>query len=60
MLTRAEKGEFMYRDQNDQAEVDAQLLAVNISDDELERAAAADCGQFVNTAFCTQWWVCPV
>ena len=36
------------------AQADAQLSAVNISDDELERAAASDRPQAVNTAFCTQ------
>ena len=41
------------------AEADAQFLTVEVSDDELERTAASDQRQVVNTAFCTQWWICP-
>jgi len=44
----------MHCDVSEYAEADARLLAVNISDDELERAAASDRPQAVNTAFCTQ------
>ena len=44
----------MHSDANEYAEADTQLLAINISDDELERAAASDRPQAVNTAFCTQ------
>jgi hypothetical protein len=50
----------MHSDVNEYAEADARLLAVNISDDELERTAATDRPQAVNTAFCTQWWICPM
>ena len=44
----------MHCDVSEYAEADARLLAVNISDDELERAAASDRPQAVNTAFGTQ------
>ena len=50
----------MHNHVTEYAEADTQLLAVNISDDELERAAASDRPQAVNTAFCTQWWICPM
>ena len=46
----------MYSDPNQyvRPEADPQWPAVNFSDDELERAAASDRPQAVNTAFCTQ------
>ena len=52
----------MLSDANESAATgaDAQLLAVTVSDNELERTAATEHRQFVNTAFCTQWWICPV
>jgi hypothetical protein len=40
------------------AEADAQLLASNVSDDELERAANEQ-RQAITWQYCTQWWVCP-
>jgi len=40
------------------AEADAQLLVVNVSDDELERAAS-DQGQAITMAYCTNGWSCP-
>jgi hypothetical protein len=50
----------MYRDANVDAQADdAQFPIVDISDDALERMAAGDQINAVNTAFCTQWWVCP-
>ena len=54
------KGGLMKGDANEYTEAGAQLLAVNVSDNELERTAATEHRQFVNTAFCTQWWICPV
>jgi hypothetical protein len=42
-----------------QAEADMQFLISDVSDNELERASATDPAQAVNTAFCTQWWICP-
>jgi hypothetical protein len=50
----------MHSDVNEYTEADAQLLAVDVSDEELERAGAGEWSQAVNTAFCTQWWVCPM
>ena len=41
------------------AQADPQFPMPDVSDDELERVATSDRGQAVNTAFCTQWWVCP-
>ena len=50
----------MYRDANVDAETDdAQLMVANFSDEELERAAESGRSQALNTAFCTQWWICP-
>ena len=50
----------MYRDANvDVQSDDATLMAANFSDEELERAAENDRPQALNTAFCTQWWICP-
>jgi len=47
----------MHSDANEYAEADTQLLAINISDDELERAAI----EFAQAAtfHCTQYWLCP-
>ena len=42
-----------------EAQADTQILIVDGSDDALERAAGSDRGQAVNTAYCTQYWVCP-
>jgi hypothetical protein len=42
-----------------QAQADTQILIVDVSDDALERTAASDRGQAVNTVYCTQYWVCP-
>jgi hypothetical protein len=42
-----------------QAEADPQSLMFDISDDELERVATADHAHAANTAFCSQWWLCP-
>jgi len=42
------------------ADADVQFPIVDVSDDELERMAADDQGHAVNTAFCTQWWICPM
>jgi len=52
----------MYRDAyvDAQANANTQILIADVSDDALERAAAGDQGHAVNTAFCTQWWVCPM
>jgi len=50
----------MDRDANEYTEADAQLLAVDVSDDELERAAAAsNNGRGLTLAYCTQDWICP-
>jgi len=51
----------MYGDANEhtQADADPQFLTGSFPDDELERAAASERGQAVNTAYCTQWWICP-
>jgi len=50
----------MYRDANVDVQADdATLMAANFSDEELERAAENDRPQALNTAFCTQWWICP-
>jgi hypothetical protein len=52
----------MLSDVNEYAatQADARLLAVNISDDELERAAASDRPQVVTWQYCSQWWICPM
>jgi hypothetical protein len=42
------------------ADADVQFPIVDVSDDDLERMAAGDQGHAVNTAFCTQWWICPM
>ena len=50
----------MYGNANEYAaaEADTQFLIADFSDDELERAG--ECDQALNTAFCTQWWICPM
>jgi len=47
----------MHSDVNEYTEADAQLLAVKVSDEELERAAS-DTAQ-ASTFHCTQYWLCP-
>jgi hypothetical protein len=42
------------------ADAEAHFLIVDVSDDALERMTAGDQGHAVNTAFCTQWWICPM
>jgi len=42
-----------------QAGADGQFPTFDVADDDLERAAASDRGQAVNTAYCTQYWICP-
>ena len=51
----------MNRDASEYAEADVLLLAVNVSDDELERAAAvSNSGRELTLAYCTLDWVCPL
>jgi len=50
----------MYRDANVDAQTDDALFQIfDVADEEVERAAAGDRPQAVNTAYCTQWWMCP-
>ena len=50
----------MKGDANEYTEAGAQLLAVNVSDEELERAAiVSNNGREFTLAYCTQDWVCP-
>ena len=41
------------------ADADVQFPIVDVSDDALERMSEGDQRHAVNTAFCTQWWICP-
>ena len=54
------QGTFTYRDANvDGQTADALFQIFDVADEEVERAAAGDRPQAVNTAYCTQWWMCP-
>jgi hypothetical protein len=43
---------------SDLAEIDEDVLAFDIPDDALERAAAATNGRAITIAYCTQWYDC--
>jgi len=48
----------MHWDINGLAELDLDVLTFDLSDEELERAAAVRDGQAITIGSCTHWWYC--
>jgi len=48
----------MHWDVNGLAEFDLDVLTPDLSDEELERAAAVRDGQAITIGSCTHWWYC--
>jgi hypothetical protein len=48
----------MHWDLNGLAELDLEVLTPDLSDEELERAAAVRDGQAITIGSCTHWWHC--
>ena len=48
----------MNDDANDFPELDADILTVEVSDDELEHAARIAEGLAITIGHCTHWWHC--
>lgn len=48
----------MNDDASDHAEPDADILAFDVSDGALERAAMISEGQAITIGHCTHWWHC--
>ena len=48
----------MHWDLNGLAELDLEVLTPDLSDEELERAAAVRDGQAITIGSCTHWWYC--